>query len=108
MRWKSRSVLVGAVAAAALAVGATGAQAAASTGWMVNNASRVFTLDGCKVVQSGYTNYGSAWENGPCSGNIGVAVIFRSGSTYYASSYYWAASSVRVNAPNVTHISVAH
>jgi len=108
MRWRTRAVLVASAAGAAVALASSAALAAASTGWLSNTASRLLTVDGCSVVQSGYFNYGSAAEHSSCAGDIGLAVKYKPSSVTYTTGVLWAGSSVRWNAPNVTYVNVSH
>lgn len=108
MRWRTRGASAVLVAGGVLTASASLAFAAASTGWLVNNASRVLTVDGCTVVQSGFTNYATAVEQTSCSGDVGLAVKYKPGATTYTTAVLWAGSSVRWDATNVTYVNVYH
>ena len=109
MRVRNRMALT--AVAASLMLGATaGVAFAADTGWLVNNQSRVLTVDGCGVVQSGSTGYVSATEQSACSGSVGVQSQYRlySGSPVYTSSITWGAAYARVDAPITLNVKVHH
>lgn len=108
MRWRTRGALAVGASGTLVALTASMALAAGSTGWLPNNQSRLLTVDGCAVVQSGFTNYASAAENSSCSGDVGLAVKYKPSSTTYTTSVLWAGSSVRWNATNVTYVNVYH
>ena len=108
MRWRTRGASATAAAGVILTVSASLAFAAASTGWLPNIASRVLTVNGCSVIQSGFTDYAIAAENASCDGDIGLAVKYKPGSTTYTTPILWAGSSVRWNATNVTYVNVYH
>jgi len=108
MRWRTRGASAAVVTGVALTVSASLAFAAASTGWLANNACRELAVDGCTVTQMGSTNYVSAAEKTSCSGDIGLAVRYRPSSTTYTTSVLWAGSSVRWDATNITYLNISH
>lgn len=110
MRWKMRAALSAAVAGAFLVSGTTAALAAETTVWMKNNASRLMTVDGCGVTQSGSGELDKVWamENTNCSGSIGLRIKYKPGSTTYTTSVLWGGSKATWSATNITYVQVSH
>ncbi|QHT54807.1 hypothetical protein GXP71_00970 [Cellulomonas sp. H30R-01] len=104
----TRTAAVSAVAGVALLAAAGAAHAELSTGWLPNNASRVVTIHGCSIVQSGSTNYVLASENTNCAGDVGLTAKYVSGGVTYVTATKWALRDVRIDRTNITQVMIHH
>lgn len=110
MRMWTRGAASVVAAGAIVALSAPLALAATSTGWMPNNASRLLTVDGCDITQSGFTRYVHALEeDNSCPGAIGLQVRVKTSSGTATTGTEWGAYYIRVDASApITSLNVHH